>query len=133
GVPDTYQGTEFWDFNLVDPDNRRAVDFEARSECLTNLDAENPLWFENVWDDRLKLHVISRALRLRRRDPDLFATGDYHGLKALGERADRTFAFLRTLEHRACLVAVPRLTVGLGGQAMNIVWGDTHLALPAKW
>lgn len=85
GVPDTYQGTELADLSLVDPDNRRPVDFAAR-ERLLSLGAEG----------EPKLALLRQLLTLRRRHPDLFRTGDYHPLEVRGERAENVVAFRRS-------------------------------------
>ncbi|MGK5740792.1 malto-oligosyltrehalose synthase [Micromonospora sp. URMC 103] len=119
GVPDTYQGTELWDNSLVDPDNRRPVDFAVRRELLARLDAG---WRPAVdADGAAKLLVVSRTLRLRRTRPDLF-TG-YRPVPARGPAARHAVAF-----DRGGVVAVAtRLPVGLataGG------WRDTVLSLP---
>jgi (1->4)-alpha-D-glucan 1-alpha-D-glucosylmutase len=114
GVPDVYQGTELWDQSLVDPDNRRPVDFAHRAAVLDG--AEDPAW--------LKVAVVLSALTLRRDRPELFTT--YEPVTARGEAADHVLAF-----DRGGVVAVAtRLPVGLAARG----WGDTELALPAgKW
>jgi (1->4)-alpha-D-glucan 1-alpha-D-glucosylmutase len=121
GVPDTYQGGELWDLSLVDPDNRRPVDFARRSELLTRLDDG---WRPDRDDPEgaAKLLVVSRALRLRRDRPGLFS--GYAPVTADGPAAEHAVAF-----DRGGAVAVgTRLPVRLerdGG------WRDTTLALPA--
>ncbi|MBP3953974.1 malto-oligosyltrehalose synthase [Gemmata sp. G18] len=134
GVPDTYQGTESWDFSLVDPDNRRPVDYDARAEWLRDVDARittnsalNRLareLAENLADPRAKLFVTALALRSRREWPDVFARGEYVPLAVTGEHADRVFAFLRTAGGRAAAAIVPRLPTGQSS------WGDTALSFP---
>ena len=130
GVPDLYQGSEFWDLSLVDPDNRRPVDFAAREAALAALepvlddrrlvnqrdrnpraDAVGKLLDE--WrDGRIKLYVTACALRARRRDPDLFLRGDYVPLE-IDDAADaHAVAFARRHEGRALLVVAPRLVAG---------------------
>jgi (1->4)-alpha-D-glucan 1-alpha-D-glucosylmutase len=110
GVPDVYQGTEVWDQSLVDPDNRRPVDFARRAAVLDG--AEDPAW--------LKVAVVLSALTLRRDRPELFTT--YEPVVATGEAADHVLAF-----DRGGVVAVAtRLPVGLAARG----WGDTGLALP---
>jgi (1->4)-alpha-D-glucan 1-alpha-D-glucosylmutase len=113
GVPDVYQGAELWDFSLVDPDNRRPVDFALRRRLL-----EAPL--DGTWEDgREKLFLIRRALALR---PE----GAYVPLAAEGAKAQHLFAFTRG---GRVLAALPRLVVGLGGD-----WAQTRLALPrGRW
>ncbi|GAB3246256.1 malto-oligosyltrehalose synthase [Nocardioides dilutus] len=111
GVPDVYQGTELWDQSLVDPDNRRPVDFAHRAAVLDG--AEDPAW--------LKAAVVLSALTLRRDRPELFTT--YAPVAAAGEAAEHVLAF-----DRGGVVAVAtRLPVGLAARG----WGDTELALPA--
>ncbi|MBA4064341.1 MAG: malto-oligosyltrehalose synthase [Isosphaera sp.] len=147
GVPDTYQGTEGWDLSLVDPDNRRPVDYAARAGWLRDLDESAArgdrsscrLALElsrNPADPRTKAFVVSRALRCRRDRPDLFATGGYVPLAATGAKANHVFAFLRTGGDRAAaLVVLPRLPVGLVPDRDRLplgrrVWGDTAVSLP---
>ena len=119
GVPDVYQGTEFWDHSLVDPDNRRAVDYTARKAALADLDAGmTPLVDE---DARAKLLIVSRALRLRRDRPELFGT--YRAVHATGAAANHVFAFSRG----GAITVITRLPLGLerrGGFA------DTEVQLP---
>jgi len=122
GIPDIYQGDELWNFLLVDPDNRRPVDFERRSALLDELvgdftdDAERPALLrglvERPEDGRLKLHVLHRILAARRRTPGLFLGGSYQRLVVEGPAADHVFAFLRRGDQGAALTAVPRLIAG---------------------
>ena len=124
GVPDIYQGCELWDFSLVDPDNRRPVDWAARAEMLRRLDNAGPCRCE-------KLYLTHRLLRLRGEHPALFAEGDYTPLVAEGGRADdHLCAFVREHEGEAIAVAVPRLVARLhhGGEAAD--WGGTGVTLP---
>jgi (1->4)-alpha-D-glucan 1-alpha-D-glucosylmutase len=111
GVPDVYQGTELWDLSLVDPDNRREVDFELRMRMLHELDA---LPVAEVWrraeEGLPKLLVTHRALRLRGRLPEVFATGAHQPLRASGEKAEHLVAFARG---GRALTLVPRLVMGL--------------------
>ncbi len=118
GVPDVYQGSELWDLSLVDPDNRRPVDFPLRTELLSRLETG---WLPEVDDTgAAKLHVVRTTLRLRRERPALF-TG-YRPLGADGPAADHVVAFAR-----AGVVAVAtRLPVGLARTG----WQDTVLGLP---
>ncbi len=135
GVPDLYQGAEFWDFSLVDPDNRRPVDFAAREAALAGDDP--PAALLATWrDGRVKQTLIRRALRLRRRVPDLFARGAYVKLTAEGPEADRVLAFARVHGEHAALVAVGRLLAPLLGPGATTPlpavtsWRGTSLALP---
>jgi (1->4)-alpha-D-glucan 1-alpha-D-glucosylmutase len=121
GVPDVYQGTELWDFSLVDPDNRRPVDYAVRREILARvIDGELP---EIDASGAAKLLVVHKALRLRREHPALFR--GYRPLRAEGAAAEHVLAYTRSA---GLAVAVTRLPVGLeaaGG------WRDTVLPLPA--
>ena len=126
GVPDLYQGSELWDLSLVDPDNRRPVDFDRRRDLLTRIDGG---WLPGLDDSgAAKLLIVTRALRLRRDRPELFG-GSYEPLPAQGPAADHLFAFARGGGH---LVAVAtRLPVTLqraGG------WRGTTLPTgPGPW
>ncbi|QFZ21978.1 malto-oligosyltrehalose synthase [Saccharothrix syringae] len=123
GVPDVYQGTELWDLSLVDPDNRRPVDYEVRRRLLRRIEEG---WLPDVDDSgAAKLLVVHRALRLRRERPELFR--GYRPLPASGPAARHAVAFERT-----GLVAVAtRLPVGLADAGG---WGDTVLPLPpGEW
>ncbi|THJ65456.1 malto-oligosyltrehalose synthase [Arthrobacter echini] len=120
GVPDVYQGTEFWDTSLVDPDNRREVDYEARRQVLTDIDfGELP---EVGADAHAKLLVVARALKLRRDRPELF-TG-YTAITASGDGADHVFAF----DRGGAITLLTRLPHGLAARGG---WGDTTIELPA--
>jgi (1->4)-alpha-D-glucan 1-alpha-D-glucosylmutase len=119
GVPDVYQGTELWDLSLVDPDNRRPVDYPKRLELLARIDDG---WLPSVDDEgAAKLLVTSRALRLRRDRPDLF-TG-YRPLTAAGVGADHLFAF----DRGGAVTVATRLPVGLAAAGG---WRDTRMDLP---
>ncbi|HYP72802.1 MAG TPA: malto-oligosyltrehalose synthase, partial [Microbacterium sp.] len=123
GVPDVYQGTELWDLSLVDPDNRRPVDFEARRALLARIDEG---WRPSVDDTgAAKLLLVSRALRLRRDRPDLFTR--YTPLEAVGAASDHAIAF-----DRGGIIAVAtRLPVGLAARGG---WGGAAVMLPAgRW
>ncbi len=134
GVPDLYQGTEFWDFSLVDPDNRRPVDFGAREAALGA--GETPAQLLPSWrDGRVKLGILHRILQLRARAPGLFTRGSYVPLRVEGAKAAHVLAFARVLEGRAAIVAVPRMPVGLGVNESvpsipTGVWGETAILLP---
>ena len=128
GVPDLYQGTELWDLSLVDPDNRRPVDYELRRRLLDKVataSAEEALALGD--EGAAKLWLAHRALGVRRRRADAFRAGvSYTRVTTSGEKADHVVAYLRGDE---VLVVAPRLVVGLGGD-----WGDTVLDLPpARW
>ena len=118
GVPDVYQGTELWDLSLVDPDNRRPVDFAARRELLARLDDG---WLPPVDESgAAKLLVTSRALRLRRQRPELF--GGYYPVYAEGRVGDHLLAF----DRGGAVTLATRLPVGLSRHGG---WGDTTVSL----
>ncbi|TWI04360.1 malto-oligosyltrehalose synthase [Bradyrhizobium daqingense] len=109
GVPDFYQGTEFWDLSLVDPDNRRPVDFAARHAALTSLDAPDWSGLSQSWPDgRLKLAWTRHLIKLRNQLPDVFIRGDYQPLEVRGAHADRAIAFARSHGRAAVIVVVGR-------------------------
>jgi (1->4)-alpha-D-glucan 1-alpha-D-glucosylmutase len=134
GIPDTYQGAELWDFSMVDPDNRRPVDFDYRRKLLAGMKpgGVDLRGLSGNWHDgREKLFLIAAALRLRREHPDLFAKGEYIPVAAEGARAGQVCAFLRRDGATTLLVAIPRLVCSLhGGGEMD--WGDTALVLPNR-
>lgn len=106
GIPDCYRGTEFWDFSLVDPDNRRPVDYTARAAALAEVGTAEFLLAR--WKDGcVKQHVIATLLRLRSLKPALFARGHYIPLEVTGERRGHVLAFARALEQETLCVAVP--------------------------
>jgi (1->4)-alpha-D-glucan 1-alpha-D-glucosylmutase len=124
GVPDTYQGTELWDLSLVDPDNRRPVDYEMRAAVLGRSAAAGgaELW-AGPDDGAPKMLVTARTLQLRRALPEAFdADASYEPLEVQGDKAGHLVAFCRA----GCVaVLASRLVVGLGGE-----WGDTTVSLP---
>ncbi|HEX5970462.1 MAG TPA: malto-oligosyltrehalose synthase [Gemmatimonadaceae bacterium] len=140
GVPDTYQGAELWFRALVDPDNRRPVDWDARDLALDRLHgalapgaeasaAHLAEWCARAEDDGLKLYLVSRLLHLRLDHAALFTQGSYVPLHAEGAHASRAVAFARTHARETAVVIVPRLTCGLGGTPLADAWGDTRLSL----
>jgi (1->4)-alpha-D-glucan 1-alpha-D-glucosylmutase len=119
GVPDVYQGSELWETSLVDPDNRRAIDFDERQLLLAAIDAgAKPPIDES---GAVKLLVTSRALRLRRDRPDLFTR--YAPVPAIGEAARHVVAF----DRGGAVTVATRLPVGLDARGG---WGDTAIVLP---
>jgi (1->4)-alpha-D-glucan 1-alpha-D-glucosylmutase len=144
GVPDFYQGTEIWDFSLVDPDNRRPVDYALRRRLLCGLDASVGARGQatvvddlmgNICDHRLKLFTVAMLLRFRRSWRELFDHGAYKPVAVDGPRQAHIFAFTRSYAGREVIVAVPRLLAALlpdEGMAPlgERVWGDTTLVLP---
>lgn len=133
GVPDFYQGSEFWQLTLVDPDNRRPVDYKratAMLESLRKRETEDPVALirelaANPLRDEMKLFVTYRALAFRKAHRELFAEGEYIPLTARGAYAERVCAFARRLGEQVVVVVAPRWTHGLAD------WGDTALDPPA--
>jgi (1->4)-alpha-D-glucan 1-alpha-D-glucosylmutase len=109
GVPDFYQGTEFWDLSLVDPDNRRPVDFTRRAAVLASV--ETPDWesLAQSWrNGHLKLAWTRHLLKLRTELADVFAHGDYAPLQVSGPHRDHVIAFARRRGRDAAIVAVAK-------------------------
>ncbi|MHC3822579.1 malto-oligosyltrehalose synthase [Pseudomonas sp. G3-19] len=134
GVPDLYQGNEFWDFSLVDPDNRRPVDYAARAQALDG-HAPLPELLANWRDGRIKQALIAEVLNLRAEHAELFRRGTYQALEVLGEQAHNVLAFAREHEGRYAIVIVPiRCATLLENSAVPQVdalrWGDTRVVLP---
>ena len=134
GVPDLYQGCEFWDFSLVDPDNRRPVDYAARAAALRMDEAPESL-LPHWRDGRIKQALIARALRLRAELPDLFADGDYVPLEIEGPRAGSAIAFLRRRGGKAVLAAAAvRCAEALRCADLPLPppawWADTRILAP---
>jgi len=129
GVPDFYQGSELWDLSLVDPDNRRPVDFDARRAALSNLaPSPAPSGLLDGWrDGRIKLFAIQTLLRFRRDHAALFAEGDYVPVNGSGTFADCCVAFERRSGDQTLLVLAPRLTARIGFPAIGALWQDTKL------
>jgi len=132
GMPDFYQGCECWDFSLVDPDNRRPVDYEARKQMLGALEgAQAGDLFEHWQDGGIKFFLTRALLTFRRDHRDLFENGELVPLQANGAFADSCVAFLRRLENQSLLVIVPRLGRKIGFPPIGSAWRDTTLELPA--
>ncbi|WP_236190510.1 malto-oligosyltrehalose synthase [Pseudomonas pharyngis] len=134
GVPDLYQGNEFWDFSMVDPDNRRPVDYAARQQAL---EAPRPVQelLANWRDGRIKQALIAEVLRLRADHTELFRQGSYQALEVLGSQAHNVLAFAREHGERRIIVIVPiRCATLLENSAVPMVdalrWGDTRVVLP---
>jgi (1->4)-alpha-D-glucan 1-alpha-D-glucosylmutase len=131
GIPDIYQGGELWDYSLVDPDNRRPVDWQERWALLETTEAMRPGELARDWQDgREKLFAIRCLLALRRARPSLFAEGDYQPLEAAGDGSNHLCAFSRTHDGSILVVAVPRLVHQLfrGGEVAD--WGAAEAVLP---
>ena len=143
GVPDIYQGNELWDLSLVDPDNRRPVDFAARRELLSEVTAHGDAELAEIYrtslrrpaDGRVKLLVTTRALHHRRRHRALYDTGGYLALGVEGDHPRNVVAFARTLDGAApALTVVGRLFASIasaGDLPIGEAWGDTRLLLPS--
>jgi (1->4)-alpha-D-glucan 1-alpha-D-glucosylmutase len=137
GAPDHYQGTEFWDFSLVDPDNRRPVDYAARETALA--DPRDPVSLLDRWQDgRVKQALIQRLLQFRSGRRALFEGGNYTPLRMEGTRQNHALAFRRRLGEDVVLVAVPRLCAspcierGLPLPPIGF-WSDTRVAEIGVW
>jgi (1->4)-alpha-D-glucan 1-alpha-D-glucosylmutase len=143
GVPDFYQGTELWSFTLVDPDNRRQVDYEQRRALLASMrdagDGDTTDFvkglLERPEDGRVKLYVTARALSFRRERAEMLARGRYIPLEAQGRRAENALAFARAHNDEACVAVAARFFTRLGVGAEGRLalsaeaWGDTTLPL----
>lgn len=134
GIPDLYQGTEFWDFSLVDPDNRRPVDYAARSASLAQ-STPNPELIAHWRDGRIKQQLLARVLQCRQREPALFSQGSYQPLTIQGARENQLIAFSREHQGRQLIVIAPRLVSDLliDQQVPQVPfdrWEDTRLLLP---
>ena len=140
GVPDFYQGSELWDFTLVDPDNRRPVDYARRIQLLADLDAECArdgradvaARLLESRSDRLKLFATTMLLRARQQACEVFTNGDYNPVDVQGSRRNHVFAFARCAGDRRVIVAVPRLVATITPHADvppvgERAWGDTQL------
>jgi len=142
GVPDIYQGTELWDLSLVDPDNRRPVDFQARRALLADLVARPAGELRGLCadllrhpaDGRVKLLVLSRALHHRRRHRALYDRGAYVPMQVAGRRARHALAFARTQNGDAAVTIVGRLFASVASHGAPPVgeesWADTQVQLP---
>jgi (1->4)-alpha-D-glucan 1-alpha-D-glucosylmutase len=135
GVPDFYQGAEFWDLNLVDPDNRRPVDYAQRRRGLADLgSADLPAVLRSRADGRVKMLVTTRALAARAQMRDVYEDGEYVPIETSGARRNSLFAFARRHRDRVAITCVPRLVASLvpDGAAPPIgpgVWDDTRIQL----
>jgi (1->4)-alpha-D-glucan 1-alpha-D-glucosylmutase len=134
GVPDIYQGTEFWDFSLVDPDNRRPVDYAARIKALGK-NAPLETLMENWPDGRIKQRILSTLLHDRAAAPELYGEGDYEPLPVRGGQASCLLAFARRHGSDTLAVVVPRLWSRVAEKNRlpldRAAWGDAAIALPA--
>ena len=142
GIPDVYQGCELWDFSMVDPDNRRPVDFGLRarllSELRTRLEAENQLEFAGellrAWPDgRVKMFVLWRLLQLRKRYANVFLSGSYRRLGVAGRHRASIVAF----ERERIITIAPRLIYPVlrrnGSAFPELGFGNEYVSLPRKF
>ena len=141
GVPDIYQGNEVWDFSLVDPDNRRPVDYEKRRRMLGEMraGATDAGWVralvDNLHDGRCKLYLTWKVLQFRREHEELFRRGEYVPLRVTGEHASNLCAYARRREGELVVVIAPRLYLRLLGDREEpplgaAVWKNTLVELP---
>jgi (1->4)-alpha-D-glucan 1-alpha-D-glucosylmutase len=131
GLPDIYQGNELWDFSLVDPDNRRPVDYELRQQILGAMRKVQPAALLQSWPDGcIKMFLIHRLLQFRRQHLDLFQHGTYLPLHASGRFAECCVGFVRELDGRWIGVIVPRLSSHVGFPPIGEKWQDTIIDLP---
>lgn len=142
GVPDFYQGTELWDLNLVDPDNRRPVDYDKRKRLLSGLKKraakdKTALARELLWDTEgaCKLYVIHQTLQVRKEQPDVYQKGAYIPLEVDGLYKHNVIAFARHWEQSWTITVVPRFLTSLvdvDQAPIGEVWEDTHIVLPER-
>jgi (1->4)-alpha-D-glucan 1-alpha-D-glucosylmutase len=141
GVPDTYQGNELWDFSLVDPDNRRPVDYALRKRLLDEVSAlgERPAGaldaiFADLEDGRAKLYVMWRLLQLRKSREALFLHGSYTPVRVAGELSRHAVSFARRHAGASVITVAPRLMAGMGVTPGHLPcgarWKDTRIELP---
>ncbi|MGE5212881.1 MAG: malto-oligosyltrehalose synthase [Nitrospirota bacterium] len=133
GVPDIYQGNEIWDYSLVDPDNRRSVDYNVRRQMLVSLGRVTPRELIESWPDgRIKMYLTHRVLRFRREHTDLFQRGEYLPLSASGTFAECCISFVRHFRDQWVLLIAPRLSSRVGLPPIGELWKDTVIELPGK-
>jgi (1->4)-alpha-D-glucan 1-alpha-D-glucosylmutase len=147
GIPDIYQGNEIWRYCLVDPDNRRPVDFSRRQTMLFSMldriningeiDSLQREILANLTDGRAKMYVIYRTLQLRNSFADFFDRANYLPLQVTGSKSIHLCAFLRKSGDRVIIAAAPRLYLTLMKGKMDLplgeeVWGDTAITLPSE-
>lgn len=139
GVPDIYQGTEYWDFSLVDPDNRSPVDFAVRRHSLEAISPSQSVgdYAAKCFDGRIKQAMIARVLAVRKTMPRLFSDGSYVPLEAAGPFAEHIVAFARILGNSIAVTAVCRLCSGLLYEDGSLTipetrWKETRILLPRE-
>src|SRR5438128_11336206 len=131
GVPDIYQGNEIWDYSLVDPDNRRSVDYSLRREMLGALPSTTPDELTQTWPDgRMKLFLTQRVLRFRCGHADIFQQGEYLPIRASGTFAECCVSFARRLAEKWIVVIAPRLSSRVGFPPIGELWKETIIEFP---
>ena len=131
GVPDIYQGNEVWDYSLVDPDNRRPVDYKQRRDMLEALPTATIDELLRNWPDgRIKMFLTQRLLQFRREHVYLFHRGEYLPLRASGTLAECCVSFARELAGKWIIVIAPRLSSRVGFPPVAETWKDTSVGLP---
>jgi (1->4)-alpha-D-glucan 1-alpha-D-glucosylmutase len=144
GIPDIYQGNELWDFSLVDPDNRRPVDFALRKKVLAEIAKQDATvglletarhLVDSRSDGLIKLHLTYKALNYRRNNRELFESGSYLPLAVTGALAEHICAFERSLDNSSILVVAPRFCSSLIADSSGVpvgqeTWRDTRIMLP---
>lgn len=141
GIPDTYQGTELWDHSLVDPDNRRPVDFNHRMHILESIKSGQGLdrlafvkdLMQNHAEGAIKLYLTYRTLCYRKQHASLFTEGTYESIAVKGDREDHICSFARTYESHMLITVAPRLYYTLSNGKLELplgptYWGQTHLS-----
>lgn len=141
GIPDIYQGTELWDYSLVDPDNRRPVDYEKREWFLQPQEGQKSLTLKELWNNRedgqIKLKLTQLLLYIRKQHKELFTTGLYIPLEIKGRYDNNILAFARRHEHTWCITVVPLHLIALCEDQKtdihHIDWADTEIVLPEEF
>ena len=138
GVPDIYRGDELWFNALVDPDNRRPVDWPLADESLRDVvRAGAPScnlagWRDAMDTSRIKMVIMSRLLAFRRKNAEMMASGGYQRLTVGGRHSESVLAFRRFTSDQELVVVVPRLTRRIGDTPVGVLWDDTHIVLPER-
>lgn len=138
GIPDVYQGTELWDLSLVDPDNRRPVDYKYRAKQLHKIVGNTTI--KNLWADRfsgnIKLWLTQKLFKLRKAEQEIFESGTYIPLEIKGKFSNHVFAFARQLKENWIITVVPLGLAKLSGiqnlPVEKIDWANTQLLLPKE-
>jgi (1->4)-alpha-D-glucan 1-alpha-D-glucosylmutase len=128
GTPDLYQGDEAWNFTLVDPDNRRPVNYDARRSSLASVQALAAGSVEEACSQvNAKIWLTHRLLQARRQHTSLFTRGEYRPLIVRGPRARHVIAFERTLDNKSAIVIAPRLLGPIVGASTETDWAGTSV------